>query len=107
VSEGDTNAGNTWSRPLLPGRCRVNVVAGTNRSMASSRSDSEPLPVSINATPAGGMRNKDMTQPVAAVAAELVDHLSDIGFDWTSTGTQLRDIRIHFPIISGNVLNSL
>jgi hypothetical protein len=32
------------------------------------------------------MRNKDVTQPVAAVATELKDHLSDIG-DNTSSGT--------------------
>jgi hypothetical protein len=32
------------------------------------------------------MRNKDVTQPVAAVATELKDHLRDIG-DNTSSGT--------------------
>jgi hypothetical protein len=47
----------------------------------------------------GGMRNKDVTQPVAAIATELHDHLRDIG-DKTSSGTQLHDIGIHFPIIS-------
>jgi hypothetical protein len=46
-----------------------------------------------------GMRNEDMTQAVAALAAELHDHLGDIG-DKTSSGTQLHDIGIHFPIIS-------
>ena len=48
----------------------------------------------------GCMRNKDMTQTVAAVAAELTDHLSDVG-DETSPGAYLDDIGIHFPIISG------
>jgi hypothetical protein len=47
------------------------------------------------------MRNKYMTQPVAAVATELNDHLSDIG-DKTSSGTELHDI----PIIAGNVLTA-
>jgi hypothetical protein len=47
----------------------------------------------------GGMRNEDMTQPVAPPATELNDHLRDIG-DKTSPGTQLHDIGIHFPIIS-------
>ena len=42
---------------------------------------------SFNQGDAGGcMRNKDMTQAVAAVVAELKDHLSDIG-DKTSSGT--------------------
>lgn len=45
------------------------------------------------------MRNKDVTQPVAAVATELSDHLSDIGDD-ASSGVQLYDIRIHSPIIA-------
>ena len=40
---------------------------GSNRSMASSRSISEPLPVSINATPAALPAEQDMTQAVAAV----------------------------------------
>ena len=51
----------------------------------------------------GCMRNKDMTQAVAAVAAELKDHFSDIG-DKTGSGTYLKDIGMHFPIISGKVL---
>jgi len=34
----------------------------------------------------GCMRNKDVTQPVTAVATELKDHLSDIG-DNTSSST--------------------
>lgn len=51
------------------------------------------------------MRNKDMTQAIVAVMAELNDHLSDIG-DKTSSGTYLHDIGIHFPIISGNVLKA-
>ena len=45
----------------------------------------------------GGMRNKDMTQPVAPLATELNDHLGDVG-DKSSSGTQLYDIGIHFPI---------
>lgn len=53
----------------------------------------------------GCMRNKDMTQAIVAVMAELNDHLSDIG-DKTSSGTYLHDIGIHFPIISGNVLKA-
>ena len=53
----------------------------------------------------GCMRNKDVTQAVAAAVAELKNHLSDVG-DETSSGTYLRDIRIHFPIISSNVLTA-
>ena len=37
------------------------------------------------------VRNKDMTQSVAAVATELNDQVSDIS-DQTGTGTQLHDI---------------
>jgi hypothetical protein len=47
----------------------------------------------------GCMRNKDVTQPVPAIATELTDHLSDIG-DEASSGTQLHDIRIHSSIIA-------
>jgi hypothetical protein len=54
--------------------------------MASSRSDSEPLPVSINARRRRG-------------ATELTDHVSDIS-DKTGTGTQLHDIAIHSSIIA-------
>ena len=46
----------------------------------------------------GGMRNKDIeTQPVAPLATELNDHLGDVG-DKSSSGTQLYDIGLHFPI---------
>jgi hypothetical protein len=45
------------------------------------------------------MRNKDVAQPVAAFATELIDHLSDIGGK-TSSGTQLHDLGIHLPIIA-------
>jgi hypothetical protein len=47
------------------------------------------------------MRNKDVTQPVAAVAAELKDHLSDIS-DKTSSGMELHDIGIHLSIIASD-----
>jgi hypothetical protein len=39
----------------------------------------------------GRMRNKDVTQPVAAVAAEVKDHFSDIA-DEASPVVQLYDI---------------
>jgi len=45
------------------------------------------------------MRNKNVAQPVAAFATELIDHLGDIG-NKTSSGTQLHDIGIHLPIIA-------
>src|SRR4029453_6424295 len=45
----------------------------------------------------GCVRNKDMTQTVAAAATEALDVVSDIG-DETRPGMQLHDIGIHFGV---------
>jgi hypothetical protein len=82
---------------VLAGEQPVNGVLEIGLGAASS----------LDQCDAGGcMRNKDMTQAVAAIMAELKDHLSDIG-DKTSSGTYLHDIGIHFPIISGNGLTDI
>jgi hypothetical protein len=47
----------------------------------------------------GCVRNKDVTQTVAAVATEPTDQASDIG-DRTGSGTQLHDIGIHSSIMA-------
>jgi hypothetical protein len=44
------------------------------------------------------VRDKDVTQSVAAVATELKDQVREIS-DKTSTGTQLNDIALHCSII--------
>jgi hypothetical protein len=76
----------------------VNVVAGKQPVDGI-------LEVGLGSTPSlhqsdtgGCVRNKDMTQSVAAVATELKDQVSEIS-DKTSTGTQLNDIAIHCSII--------
>jgi hypothetical protein len=47
----------------------------------------------------GCVRNKDVTQSVAAVATELTDLVSDIA-DKPGSGTQLHDLGIHSSIIA-------
>lgn len=81
---------------VLPGEQPVNGVLEIGLGAASG----------LNQCDASGcMWNKDMTQAVAAAAAELKDHFSDIG-DKTSSGTYLHDIGMHFPIISGKVIKA-
>jgi hypothetical protein len=45
------------------------------------------------------VRNKDVTQPVAAVTTKLNDLLTDIGHE-TASGTQRHDFGIHSSIIA-------
>jgi hypothetical protein len=47
----------------------------------------------------GCVRNKDVTQAIAAVATKLKNQVSDIG-DKTGSGTQLHDIGVHSSIIA-------
>src|SRR5829696_6756102 len=71
----------TWQQPvdrIL--EIRLGAAAGLDQGDAS-----------------GGMRNEDMTQPVAPLTTELNDHLGDVG-DQSSSGTQLHHIGIHVRI---------